>query len=241
MAELRSVPRIITLKHPIIGRDISYPYSFEQKHLDSAARYEATSSDIFVCAFAKCGTTWVQNIVWTIVHQGEPINKYLRQCIPMLEYDGCEAVEAIDNSKCPRIIKTHLPYPETPHNKDAKYVYVTRNPKDVLVSYLYHTKGLEFSYNCPDVTIEILYELYIKDKIAFNGYFANVNSWCEQRHQPNILFLLYEDLKRDLRGNVLKIARFLGEQYEKDLKADNEKILKKVLEECSFQADERKQ
>ena len=148
----------------------------------------------------------------------------------------CEAAEAIDNSQFPRIIKTHLPYQDTSQNKDAKYLYIARNPKDALMSYYYHIQGFVGLYDSSNVSFDVLYDLYIQDKVEFNGYFENVNSWCEQRHQANILFLLYEDLKRDLRGNVLKIARFLGKDYEKDLKADNEKILNKVLEESSFKS-----
>ena len=233
---MANAPKYVLLKHPVTGNIISYPQKFEQKDLDSAAKYQATSSDIFVCAYAKCGTTWLQNIVWLIVHKGEPIGPSLRACIPFLDFVGCEAAEAIDNSKFPRIIKTHLPYQDTSQNTDAKYLYITRNPKDALVSYYYHVQGFGGFYDSSNVSFDVLYDLYIEDKVEFNGYFENVNSWCEQRHQANILFLLYEDLKRDLRGNVLKIARFLGKDYENDLKADNEKILNKVLEESSFKS-----
>ena len=121
---MENAPKYAFLKHPVTGNTISYPHRFEQKHLDSAAKYQATPSDIFVCAYAKCGTTWTQNIVWLIVHNGEPIplEKNLEDCIPMLEFVGSELAEAIDNSRFPRIIKTHFPYQETPQNKDAKYV-----------------------------------------------------------------------------------------------------------------------
>ena len=236
----KSVPLFVTLTHPVTGKSIIYPGGLEQKHLDSAARYEATSNDIFVCAYSKCGTTWLQNIVWLIVHHGEPISKTLRKCIPMLEFDGCDTTEAIDNSQYPRIIKTHFPYEETPQNKDAKYVYITRNPKDALVSYYYHVKGFPQYYDCPDVTFEEVYKLYIQEKVEFNGFFENVGSWYEQRHQPNVLFLLYEDLKRDLRGNILKIARFLGPRYENVINANNEEILEKILENSSFKSMKKK-
>ena len=238
MNESKAVPKTVILKHPITGNTIVYPIRFSQKHLDSAARYQATSSDIFVCAYAKCGTTWLQNIVWLIVHKGELVPTNMDDSIPFFELVGHQKIEAIDNSVFPRIIKTHFLYQETPYNKDAKYVYITRNPKDALVSYYYHMKGFTEIFDCPDVTIKVLYDLFVEDNegLLFNGYFKNVNSWCEQRHQPNILFFLYENLKRDLRGNVLKIARFLGKDYEKDLKATNEEILQKVLEKSSFQS-----
>ena len=236
MANVKSVPNFVVLKHPVTKNLIVYPGGHDQQDLDSAASYKAASNDIFVCAYPKCGTTWLQNIVWLIVHHGETVSKSLRKCIPMLEFDGCNAVEAIDNSKYPRIIKTHFPYEETPQNKDAKYVYITRNPKDALVSYYYHVKGFPQYYDCPDVTLEEVYKLFVQGKVEFNGFFENVGSWYEQRHQPNVLFLLYEDLKRDLRGNILKIARFLGENYLEEMKVNSEKLLNLVVEESSFKS-----
>ena len=103
----------------------------------------------------------LQNIIWLIVTHREPISKNKRKCIPMLEFDGCEAVEAIDNSKCPRIIKTHFPLKETPQNKNAKYAYIIRNSKDVLVSYHYYVKEFLQYYHCPDVTLEEVYKLFV--------------------------------------------------------------------------------
>ena len=87
---MANAPKYVLLKHPVTGNIISYPQKLEQKHADSAAKYQATSSDIFVCAYPKCGTTWLQNIVWLIVHKGEPIGPSLRACIPFLDFDGCD-------------------------------------------------------------------------------------------------------------------------------------------------------
>ncbi|GBO22360.1 hypothetical protein AVEN_221584-1 [Araneus ventricosus] len=39
-------------------------------------------------------------------------------------------------------LKVHLPFNLTPWSDKAKYIYVTRNPKDCCVSYYHHMKNI---------------------------------------------------------------------------------------------------
>ena len=59
--------------------------------------------------------------------------------------------------------------------------------------------------------------------------------WYLKRNEANVLFLLYEDLKQDLKLNVMKIGKFLGSDYEEKLLAHNKKVLGRVLEKSSFE------
>ena len=235
MIQLKSEPKFCELIYRPTGKKLFVPAPIKQSIIDSASKYQAKSSDIFACAYSKCGTTWLQNIVWLIVHNGESINGSMRESIPMLEFDGCEGVEAIDDSVYPRIIKTHFPYSMTPQNPNAKYVYITRNPKDTVVSYHFHVKGYIQLFDSPDVTISNVFSLFVAGKVEFNSYFDHVAEWYSKRNEANVLFLLYEDLKRDLKSNVIKIAKFLGSDYEEKLLANNEEVLKRVLEKSSFE------
>ena len=70
MAQLQSEPKYSKVIHPNTGRDLFVPTPITQNNIDSASKYQAKSSDIFICAYSKCGTTWLQNIVWLIVHNG---------------------------------------------------------------------------------------------------------------------------------------------------------------------------
>ena len=58
--------------------------------------------------------------------------------------------------------------------------------------------------------------------------------WYLKRNEAT-LFLLYEDLKQDLKLNVIKIGKFLGYNYKEKLLAHNKKILGRVLEKSSFE------
>lgn len=76
-------------------------------------------------------------------HEGTPSNQDMIRTISVPGYDF------IPNIIEKRFIKTHLPFslmPPSVMNKNAKIVYVARNPKDVVVSYyhlsrLYRTTG----------------------------------------------------------------------------------------------------
>lgn len=43
-------------------------------------------------------------------------------------------------------------------------------------------------------------------------WFEHALSWWEQRDAPNLLFLKYEDLKRDFHGQLRRIAAYLQVQ-----------------------------
>lgn len=58
--------------------------------------------------------------------------------------------------------------------------------------------------------------------------------WYEHRHQTNILFITYEQLKADTKGMVLKIAQFLGPEHYARICSDDI-LLQRILDNCSMQ------
>ena len=59
-------------------------------------------------------------------------------------------------------------------------------------------------------------------------YFGYVKKWWEYRNDPNVLFLHYSDVRKDLKGHVSKVAKFL----EVDLSEDE---LDVVTQRCSIE------
>ena len=116
------------------------PLGFPPSGLESAHRYEPESGDIFVASYPKCGTTWLQHIVYLLLNDGLPIaaETSLTEIFPHLEEVGREYVAALPK---PRLIKTHLSLSMTPFSTAAKYVYVARNPFDCAASFYHHTRG----------------------------------------------------------------------------------------------------
>ena len=64
--------------------------------------------------------------------------------------------------------------------------------------------------------------------VEYGLWFDHVLEWWKHRDAENVLFLKYEDMKKDHRGAVKKIAEFMG--Y--DLK---EEIIDTIVEKSTFQ------
>lgn len=105
------------------------------------------------------------------------------------------SVEQVENMPSPRFIKTHLPAPLLPERLAAvkpKVVYVTRNPKDMCVSYYHYCKlihGLRGSF-------DEFCDLFIRGKTPIGPIWDHILGFWDQRDEPNVLFLKYEDMKR---------------------------------------------
>jgi hypothetical protein len=59
-------------------------------------------------------------------------------------------------------------------------------------------------------------------------YFGYVKKWWDFRNDPNVLYLHYADVRKDLKGHVSKVAKFL----DVDL---NEDELDVVTKRCSME------
>ena len=46
--------------------------------------------------------------------------------------------------------------------------------------------------------------------MVFGDWFDHVLEWWKHRNAENILFIKYEDMKKDHRGAVKKVAEFIG-------------------------------
>ncbi|CAM5132347.1 unnamed protein product [Natator depressus] len=199
------------------------------EYIDSLEDFEIRDSDVFVATYPKSGTVWTQNILSLIYHEGhqdgtENMETKLR--VPWLEYN----IHNIDNvhRPSPRLFTTHLPYflvPRDLRNRRGKVIYVARNPKDVVVSYFHFSSLSVLLETIPDFNIFL--ERFLAGKVLAGSWFDHIRGWYTHRDDFNILFLTYEEMKKDLRGAVLKICRFLGKQL-------NEKELDTVVENATF-------
>ncbi|KAJ8960057.1 hypothetical protein NQ318_009498 [Aromia moschata] len=200
-----------------------------QKILDAPVRED----DVWLISFPRTGSTWCQEMVWLIGNNLDfntatttlqlfraPI---LESSVILAEYAEVfkekftDSVEYVNNLPSPRFIKSHLTYhllPTELHKVKPKIIYTIRNPKDLCVSYYYHCKLLH-AFN---VDFEVFCELFLNDAIACGGVFNHYLKFWNRRHQNNILILRYEEMKKDTRGTMRKIADFLEKPIsDKDL------------------------
>ncbi|XP_071033358.1 sulfotransferase ssu-1 [Parasteatoda tepidariorum] len=207
------------------------PGMFSADAYRSAIAYKPRSDDLFIVTYPKCGTTWVQHIIGCIFRKGQTFTSFTEFLMetPFLEMTGAEAAHTM---KRPGAIKFHLPFYLTPYSPEAKYIFVARNPKDCLVSFYHHTENIP-GYQFTGGDFDDFFELFIEGKTDFGDYFDTLLSWYEHRNDPNVLFITYEQLKKDTKTYILKIAEFMGSNYREMLESD-EQILKDVIHHSSF-------
>ncbi|XP_072853652.2 amine sulfotransferase [Pogona vitticeps] len=185
--------------------------------LDALEDFEIRDSDVFLVTYPKSGTVWTQNILSLIYYEGHRNGTEetdLLDRMPWLEYN----VRNVDWSKheSPRLIASHLPYylvPKGLRNGKGKVIYVLRNPKDALVSCYHFSK---FSHGMEELEFEVLMERFLAGKVGAGLWLDHVEGWFAHRDDFNILFLTYEEMKKDLRSSVLKICSFLGKKLTEE-------------------------
>lgn len=204
---------------------------FPEEVLRSALSYKHRPGDVFIVTYPKCGTTWLQYIIYHIYTKGAPMTsiKHFADSVPFLERTGAEVLS--DLPRPGSAIKTHMLYDAERISEQAKYIYIVRNPYDCCVSFYHHFKIFPI-YQFEDGTFDEFFEMFLQGEVEFGDYFDHLISWYPHRNDANVLFLTYEDLKRDTRGWILKIAEFLGNEYGECLHG-NPGILDRILEQTS--------
>ncbi|NXS13932.1 ST1D1 Sulfotransferase, partial [Neodrepanis coruscans] len=178
--------------------------------------FQARPDDLLIATYPKSGTTWLSEVTDMIYHDSD-VKKCQRDAIynrvPFLEMTvpGLPSgVEQLENTSYPRLVKTHLPvqlFPTSFWEKDCKIIYVARDPKDVVISYYYFCQMAKLHPD-PGTLAEFL-ETFMAGKVAYGSWYDHVRGWWEKK-QKKILYLFYEDMKKNPQYEVQKILPFLG-------------------------------
>ncbi|XP_075145756.1 sulfotransferase 1E1-like [Haematobia irritans] len=178
---------------------------------------EIYTDDVWLVTLKKAGTTWMQELLWLVMNNfnfttAKEIDLELRT--PFMEFDFMtygdmwRAFKPIENTKRPRLIKSHLCMPLLPTQiweKKPKVVYVARNIKDVLVSEFYHDRTLG---RLPSTSLDD----YICKRMEMNtahDYLNHITEFYAIRSEPWLYYTSYERMKRNLKEEILNITQFL--------------------------------
>ncbi|OQR82736.1 sulfotransferase [Achlya hypogyna] len=190
------------------------PGSYAVEHLESARTLKARAGDVFVCSYPDCGTDYVLRIVYGVLNNAvEPIPDP-EKVVPHVERVGKDAAERMTAKDPARLFKTHLPSKWTPYHPQAKYICVGRNPKDTSVAHFYRTREYVEGYHYENGQWDDYFELFLAGQVDFGDYFDFFLPWFTRKDEDNVLFLTYEYLADETRDAILRIARFLGDEYE---------------------------
>lgn len=136
--------------------------------------------------------------------------------------------EEFNAAPSPRLIKSHAAVPILLgcHGQGlsalpdgVKVVVVVRNPLDACVSAFYHF-GTRNKWS-----FDAFAHLWLAGQSMFGDYFEWVKGWHDdiQRHPDKAIWIQYEDMKRDARGEVLRLANYL------DMNTKDDELLNRVM------------
>ncbi|CAN7975114.1 unnamed protein product, partial [Ixodes persulcatus] len=210
-----------------IGREL------QEKTVRSVLSYEPQEGDIFIVSYPKCGTTWMRYITYNIFNDGirPPSMLDVFRSVPFLEGRG---IQDEKDSPRPVAMKTHLPFGKQPYSEGAKYIYISRNPYDCCVSF-YHYAETTRAHQFKGRNFDEFFESFVRGKVNFGDYFDHLLSWYAHRSDPNVLFMTYEDLKKDTGSCVLKVADFIREEYGRKLR-DQPELLERIVSNVSLES-----
>lgn len=211
--------RVAPPRRPANGVDwegVTAPPLCTRAHFARAVGYRAGAADVFVATQMKCGTTWMQQIVYEVLSRGagdlsDAGARHLYAVSPWIEAGFSVPLERAPRvgPSARRVVKTHMPAKLLPIAPEARYVYVTRHPVACFASCLDFV-GMLLGPRMPDLPRFL--DWFCSERMWWGPWPDHVDGWwrAAQAH-PNVLFVHFEEMKRDLAATVDRVAEFLGE------------------------------
>lgn len=188
--------------------DAALDRMFSDESYEAGRAFRPRPSDIFITPFGKSGTTWLQQIAHGLRTGGSMDFDEITAMTPWhsvaltVGWD-LEAEQIAE----PRLFKSHENYYDIP--KGGRYIVAVRDPAHVVVSGYRFFEDWMFEPGSFDLESYVLHR-WPREKMGERGWYRHFNSWWEQRENPDVLLLCYEDMKADHPAAVRRVARFMG-------------------------------
>lgn len=217
-------------------------------HFDSTIwnDFQFRDDDVIIATYGKSGTTWTQQIVGQLIFAGDPAVQ-VAELSPWMDLrvpSPAVKLPVVEAQTHRRFLKTHLPVDALVFSPRAKYLYIGRDGRDVIWSmHNHHYLANEAWFGAlndspgrvgpPVPRAPANRRDYFRTWLDGNGepfwpFWDSVRSWWEVRDLPNVHLVHFVDLKRDMAGEIRRIADFL------DIEVDEAKW-PAILEHCSFE------
>lgn len=211
------------------------PVRYVSSDEDSArwAGFKFRPGDIVISTRSKSGTTWMQRICSLLVFRSADLPAPIAELSPWLDHLVApieKVYAALDAQTHRRFIKTHTPLDGVPLRPEVTYIVVARQPLDAAVS-LYH-QGDNLNRDLmrrlsgqpepdgPPPPRPSLHDWLVdwvarestpqEDLDSIRGYFWHLSDAWQRRGESNIVLVHYDDLLRDLDGEMRRLAGRLG-------------------------------
>ena len=207
---------------------------------DLRARFALRGHDVVIATYPKCGTTWMQQLVLLLVRGSDTDVAPMRDA-PWLEMSVSSAASGEPSSSPPLSVDELRALPAPPQGRlavwkthstaalvpwcggvaaaaaaAAKVVVVSRSPKDTAVSMLHHTAnipGFGFTGGWEEFA-----PLFLSGRVESSSFWEWHRGWWEaaRAHARSVLWVRFEEMKRDLLGVTRRVAEHLGLQRSEE-------------------------
>ena len=125
----------------------------------------------------------------------------------------------------PRLIKSHLQHEKIA--KGGKYIYVARNPEDAFVSF-FHFLPTFVGLGPNDLSDMNLFfnAIWTSHRTSLWDHYMG---WHKVKDDQNVLWVFFEDMKSNFKGQIERVAEFMEVPEEV-----REKRVEEALEKASF-------
>ncbi len=189
--------------------------SCSKESFEKAETYQPRPEDVFVVTQMKCGTTWMLHVVYEILNRGHgdlvETGTALHAVAPWIEGRKAVPVEQaplVGTERASRIIKTHLPAQLCPWETRARYIYVLRHPASCFASCVDFVRT-NVGRMAPELPA---FEAWFRSpEVMWWGTWSDhARGWWARAAGPNVLFVHFEGMRRDLPAIIRQVADFLG-------------------------------
>ena len=189
------------------------------------------SGDIVISTRSKSGTTWIQMICALLVFRTPQLPDRLARISPWIDHKVApiqEVLGRLEAQEHRRFVKTHTPLDGVPLDDRATYVVVGRHPLDMAVSLWHQSQNIDRK-RVSELTGQPLRESptaplhewllrWISKDVdprqemdSLPGVMHHLcDAWEKRRGARNVLLVHYDDLRKDLDGQMRLLARQLG-------------------------------
>mmetsp|Transcript_10122 Transcript_10122/g.22409 ORF Transcript_10122/g.22409 Transcript_10122/m.22409 type:complete len:332 (-) Transcript_10122:161-1156(-) len=241
------------------------PGFFVEKYVNEAReRFELREGDIVIATYPKCGTTWMQQIVLTLLHGGDKTKvKYPMQQAPWIEWTVSNQERGIDLNGVPmsvdalnqwdgaikdaeavpgrRAFKTHCVRSMCPWigGTDAfdgkrKCIVVGRNPKDALCSMYHHTKDGGPAFQYSGDFHHFATKLFTKGQCESGCFWEWYAKWAEVAESNPNVLFITFE---EMKADPVESVRRIGNFLEVPL---DDEIVRNVVGASAFDAMKKK-
>lgn len=178
--------------------------------------------DVLIVGYPKSGNTWMQYLIASAVYG-----------IDVTSSPDALIQDLVPDVHFKRFYKRYFPVTffkshHLPRPDYRKVVYLIRDGRDAMVSYLHFVEGQVGG------TVDFLQLVTAKEGLFPSKWHEHVEQWSANPHMAEMITVRYEDLKKDTVGELRRICEFAGMPREQG-------VLEKAAQQSSFSSMKKRE